>query len=244
MKKIILILILVIISVYQSSAQKFKDVLYLKNGSVINGTLLEISDNQYKMQASDGSLFIFNSAEVEKYVRETPVIFEGRKKNNIGFALEAGFLIGSQNSKYELPFSFNCLANYTIDTKNNLGVGSGVEFLGQTFTPLYFEYKHIFYDRKISPFFFFRSGVLIHLGSDAESTNGSYPQYNVPKDYSGGASLTIGTGISWATEDIEPYLSFAFRYAQTSYVETNYNEQNVTYKNYFKRLELKLGFRF
>lgn len=243
MKKYFLILILLIIIIYQSSAQKTKGVLYLKNGSIINGTLIEIMDNRYEIQTSDGGLFIFSAPEIEKYISE-PTAFAGRKKTGLDFALEAGFLVGSQSSKYDSPFSFNCIAGYTIDTKNILGFGSGVEFLEQTFTPVFFEYKHLFYDRKVAPFIFFRSGVLFHLGSNDESTDSYYPQYNVPRDYSGGASLAIGTGISWVREDIETYLSFAYRYAQTSYIETDYNQQNVTYKNYYNRLELKFGFKF
>lgn len=61
MKTYFFIAILLIITVYQSSAQKTRDVLYLRNGSMINGTLMEITDNQYKIQTSDGSLFIFSS---------------------------------------------------------------------------------------------------------------------------------------------------------------------------------------
>lgn len=238
MKKHFFILILLIITSYQSSAQKTKDVLYLKNGSVINGTLIEINDNQYKIKISDGSLYVFSSQEVDKYVKEKSV-YAGRKTSGLGFALEAGFMVGSQSSRYVLPFSFNCIAGYNIDTKNILGLGSGVEFLGQTFTPIYFEYKHLINDNKITPFFFLRSGILLHLGSGSESTNDTYPQYNVQHDYRGGASLAIGTGISWDREDMETYLSFAYRYAQTSY-----KQQDATYKNNYNRLELKFGFKF
>ena len=72
-----------------------------------------------------------------------------------------------------------------------------------------------FNDRKTAPFIFFRGGTLFHTGGDDENDN--YNQYYYPKDYRGGASLAIGTGISWAKEDLETYLSFAYRYAQTSY---------------------------
>ena len=58
---------------------KVKDVLYLKNGSVINGTLIEITDNQYKIRTSDGSIFVFTSGEVDKYVKDVHA-FAGRKK--------------------------------------------------------------------------------------------------------------------------------------------------------------------
>ena len=64
------------------------------------------------------------------------------------------------------------------------------------------------------------------------------------KDYKGGASLGIGTGISWAKEESETYLTFAYRYAHTSYQQDDYNNVTYTYKNNFNRLEIKFGFKF
>jgi hypothetical protein len=238
MKKHLLALILLIIIGYQLSAQKTKDVLYLKNGSVINGTLIEINDNQYKIKTSDGSLYAYSLQEVDKYVKGTSE-YDGRKTSGGGFALEAGFMIGSQGSRYVMPFSFNCIAGYNINTSNFLGLGSGVEFLGQTFTPVFFEYKYLINDNKIAPFVFMRSGYLLHVGSGSESTNDTYPVYNAEHDYKGGGSLAIGTGISWGSSDMDTYLSFAYRYARTSY-----KQGNATYKNNYNRLELKFGFKF
>ena len=243
MKKNIILLITLIIIGNQLSAQKLKDVLYLKNGSIINGTLMEITDNQYKIRTSDGSLFIFNSGDVDKYSKETPA-YDGRKKDGFGFALEAGFLVGSQNSEYPVPFSFNFLANFTSDKKNIFGIGSGVEYIGKTFTPFFFEYKHLLYDRIATPFIFLRGGGLLHLAKDEEVSNLIYPQYNNKTDFKGGVSAAIGTGISWAKEDFETYLSFAYRYARTSYIEKNYLQQDVTYENTYNRLEVKFGFKF
>ncbi len=72
-----------------------------------------------------------------------------------------------------------------------------------------------------------------------------YNPYNYyPKDYKGGASLGLGTGISWAKQDIETYLSFSYRYAQTSYKQGSYNDVTYTYKNNYNRLEVKFGFKF
>jgi len=247
MKKIPAILIILIFIIFPLSAQKTKDVIYLKNGSMIYGKLMEISENQYKIRTSDGSLFIYSAEEVDKFVKESP-FFEGRKESGIGFSIEAGLLIGAQNSEFDSPFSFNFIMNYTRDRNNIIGIGSGVEYLGSTFTPLFFEYKRLLYDRKTTPFIFLRGGKLLHFGGDGESDNSNstypYPQYNYPIDYKGGASLGLGTGISWAKEDSETYLSFCYRYAQTSYRELNYNNKYVTYKNYYKRLEVKFGFKF
>ncbi len=239
-KNSILIIALIFISL-QLSAQKQKDVLYLKNGSIIYGKLVEISENQYKIKTSDGSLFIYSNAEVEKYANES-VTFDGRKKEGTGMALEAGFLVGAQSTDYHAPFSFNFLINYTYNTKNIFSAGSGVEFIGVPFTPLFFEYKYLIYDRKSTPFLFARAGGLLHLGGEDEITDVNY-QYT-KNNFKGGFSGTFGTGISWAGDGIEPYLSFAYRYTTSSYHQKNYNNIDETFKSTYNRLEIKFGFKF
>ena len=50
------------------------DVLYLKNGSIINGKITEMVPNQtIKIKTADGSLFVFKMEEVEKVSTEEKV---------------------------------------------------------------------------------------------------------------------------------------------------------------------------
>jgi hypothetical protein len=241
MKKHLALLIIVVFTLMPLSAQKSKDILYLKNGSMIYGKLIEVKDNQYKIRTSDGSIFIYPGTEIDKFVNEA-VVFDGRKKNGFGFALEAGFLVGSQSSEYNAPFSFNGLASYTVNTKNLISLGSGVEFIGRPYAPLFIEYKYSFNNRKATPFIFARGGKLFYMGQESDDSypNDTYAQ----KDFKGGFSCALGTGISWAKDDFETYLSFAYRYAETSYVQKNYNNYDATYENAYNRLEVKLGFKF
>lgn len=243
MKKLSSLVIMLIITVITLSAQKKKDVLYLKNGSIIYGKLMEANDNQYTIKTPDGSIFIFSSTEVVKFVNETP-LYDGRKKRGVGFALEGGFLVGAQSSQYKAPFSFNIIGNVTTNTRNIFGIGSGIEYLGQPFTPLFLEYKYLFSDKKATPFIFFRGGRLFNLHDENKTDYYTYPQYNYDKSYSGGGTFTIGTGISWAKEDGETYLSFAYRNAHTSYSQNNYNHVPETYRSAYNRLEIKFGFKF
>jgi hypothetical protein len=242
MKNYLAAFILLIISIFNLSAQKSKDVLYLKNGSIIYGTLLEIVSDQYKIKTADGSIFIFPSAEVEKLTKESR-IFTGRKEDGFGFTFEAGTLLGSQEAEYTAPFSFNILAGYVLETQNIISGGSGVEFFGKPFVPLFMEYKRLLSINKAAPFLFMRGGWLMHLGSSDSETYDVYNQYE-PYNYKGGLSLTIGTGISWAKDDYETYLSFAYRYASTSYQQKDYNQNVSTYENNMNRLEMKFGFKF
>ncbi|MGA2407267.1 MAG: hypothetical protein ABSF81_11035 [Bacteroidales bacterium] len=243
MKKYFVITIMLIFIIFPLSAQKTKDVLYLKNGSIIYGKLLEATDSLYKIRIYDGSIFIYPSHEVEKFVNEIP-LYEGRKKCGLGFVVEAGVLAGAQSSDYKTPFSFNFLANITSNTRNIYGMGSGVEYLGQPFMPVFLEYKFLFSDRKTTPFIFFRGGKLFHLNGDAQNSDYINPQNSYKISYKGGGSFTIGTGISWVRDYNEIYLSFAYRNVHTSYSQNNYNNQPVTYKTSYNRLEIKLGLRF
>ena len=47
------------------------DVVYLKNGSIIKGTIIEqIMNVQIKLQTKDGNLFVFKHEEIEKITKE------------------------------------------------------------------------------------------------------------------------------------------------------------------------------
>lgn len=209
---------------------------------MINGNLVEIVDDQYKIQTIDGSIFIFKASEVEKFTKET-TSFNGRRADGFGFALEAGLLAGAQHTDYSTPFSFNFLTSITHNVKNIMSLGSGVEFIGKPYTPLFIEYKYLMLDQQATPFVFLRGGALFQIGGEDPDLYDPYYDYN-NYNYKGGGSFAFGTGISWAKVDYEAYLSFAYRYAQTSYQRKEYNMGTVTYNNSLNRLEIKFGFKF
>jgi len=242
MKKLLPVIIVLIFTAFTVSAQKTKDVLYLKNGSIIYGKLIEIKDGQYKMQTADGSTYLYKGEDIDKFSKESPQ-YDGRKANGFSFAMEAGLLAGAQHTDYSAPFSFNFLLGVTNSTNNVISFGSGVEFIGMPFTPLFLEYKRLIYDRKTTPFLFFRGGTVVQLGgSDSDSPISTYD--HEPYNYRGGGSFAFGSGISWAKTDYETYLSFGYRYAHTSYKQKDFNNVTSTYQNSLNRLEIKFGFRF
>jgi hypothetical protein len=184
---------------------------------------------------------MFPLSEVDRYA-ETTSFFQGRKNSGPGFSLEGGLLVGAQTSNYKAPFSFNVLGNYTISTRNIVSLGSGVEFLGVSFAPVFMEYKYLLSDKRVSPYLFGRLGKMFHLSRDYSTDYNNDPYGK--SDYKGGLSFAVGTGVSWSKEDVEPYLSFAYRYAETSYKQTDYNSHPATYKSNYNRLEIKFGFKF
>jgi len=68
--RLILLSAIIILSVTVLIAQT-KDIVYLKNGSVIKGSILEmIPDKTIKIQTIDGNIFVYNMSEVEKIGKE------------------------------------------------------------------------------------------------------------------------------------------------------------------------------
>jgi len=74
MKKIVCLLCLICLLPFTftlKAQQGYEDVVYLKNGSIIKGIVIEQIPNQsIKIQAKDGSVFVYNIAEVEKVTKE------------------------------------------------------------------------------------------------------------------------------------------------------------------------------
>lgn len=71
MKKFILSFVLVLSSIVMFAQGNMREVVYLKNGSVIKGVILEqIPNESIKIQTADGSIFVYPMADVEKIAKE------------------------------------------------------------------------------------------------------------------------------------------------------------------------------
>jgi len=54
------------------SQTRLQDVVYLKNGSIIHGTIIEqVLNKSIKIQTKDGNIFVYNFEEVEKITKDT-----------------------------------------------------------------------------------------------------------------------------------------------------------------------------
>ena len=240
MKKLLFLFILCIFISVLANAQQGGDTLYLKNGSIVYGKLVEVKDNLYRIKTADGFLFSFASDEVEKFTLEgksEKKKIEFNDPNGFGFGIETGFLIGESNEHFPILFVFNPMLTYTLKTHHTFGFVSGVEIFDQLYLPLQIEYRTNILKRSVSPFIYARGGGLIPL-----SGNEGY------EDYKGGWTFGIGTGFRWPIADFESYIKFGFRYAYTVHTEDyTYNTTfpvNYTYHEIFYRFVMKWGFKF
>jgi hypothetical protein len=74
MKKIILVTIFLMGSLFAFAQQNWQEVVYLKDGSILRGTIIEqVPNKSLKIQLDDGSVFVHEMDEVEKITKEQPV---------------------------------------------------------------------------------------------------------------------------------------------------------------------------
>ena len=74
MKRTILFLACLMGMTFAFAQTSLQDVVYLKNGSIIRGDIIEYAPNDtVKIMTNDGSVFVYDFAQVEKFAKEQSV---------------------------------------------------------------------------------------------------------------------------------------------------------------------------
>ncbi|MCU0457360.1 MAG: hypothetical protein MUE74_13770, partial [Bacteroidales bacterium] len=214
------------------------DTLYLKNGSIAFGRIVENSRTNVKIKTVDGLLFSFSPEEIERSS------FAARKEDNTGgrdmglsFNLESGIPIGSSDEGFPIHFSVNPMVDYVFDPYNSVSAGTGLEYWEKLMMPLFVEYRLNTSVKDVTPFLHFRVGALIHLPLDEDDENFEY-------DYKHGWTFSTGMGLLWPLGKIESYVKMGYRYAHARFIEIySFTDPPVTYdnKSNFNCFEMKWG---
>ena len=130
MKRVLLTMMVACLMATIAFAQSdYQDVVYLKNGSIIRGIIIEqVPNESLKIETADGNLFVYKIDEVEKMTKERPVAsqrsqtpqegqagkplnydYVGGRKWYIGFGGE-GNIVGDVpfgGAKFELGYYIN-----------------------------------------------------------------------------------------------------------------------------------------
>lgn len=124
MKSAILALAFVCVLAQAAFAQQqTQDVVYLKNGSIVRGQIIEQVPNvSLKIQTKDGSLFVYKMEEVERIAREpfgeakTPKrIGHGRNEMNVAGSLNTASSEGETFTVFQLATSAGHFVNRRLE---------------------------------------------------------------------------------------------------------------------------------
>ena len=175
MKSLFVTGLLSFISVFSLLAQDYQEVICLKNGSVIRGTVIEQQPNVLlKVKTADGSIFIYPMNEVEKITKEEAINRESEKSNRIrtdvkGYrgSVEVGTIVNFKASGIPIDkgaFSITTSHGYQFNPHLFLGAGIGLDYHaagGRLFMPLFADVRANFLNRDITPFWGVKIGYAV-----------------------------------------------------------------------------------
>jgi hypothetical protein len=189
MKNIVKILMLffLMITNYLISQNNYEEVVYLKNGSVIRGIIIEQVPNQsVKIQTKDRNIFFFKFDDIEKITKEInsvssssqsdnlPIKTEQKKRNFINYT-EINFASGigeiepfeynyiTKNNDYSYGIKTSC--GYQVSNHFYLGASIGIDRHKVIKTiPLGIELRYRVVNEKISPMFNANFGYALKAG--------------------------------------------------------------------------------
>ncbi len=200
-----------------------QDVVYLKNGSIIRGIIIEqVPGKSLKIETHDGSVFVYNMDEIEKMTRERPkrdletTDDEGDEKqeHKSGYAGYATFGLNQVLSGYGASLiSLHDVNGLHLSSSSTLGLGLGIEFAtAVTLIPIWLDFHTSFGSSDVRPSLWGRLGFIESSGYSAATGvligAGSGMNVRVSKgldlildagfvDYSGDVALELMFGIAF-----------------------------------------------
>ncbi len=238
-------------------AQKNRDVVYLKNGSIVHGTIvIQDPGKLIKLKTTDNNLWVFNMDQIDSIKRPTPInIIPGTGYFNL---TEVGFLLGNYSNATRAPFTLTNVNGWYFSNGFSAGLGIGVELSKESYMPVFADFRYFFKDLRPIPFISIQAGYSIPLGGSYAQTMyaiddrrmspliypgpGPYPNYtNDPVTASGGFLINPAVGLQTPlTENLVFNFSLGYARMRHSYDTKDNYRLDVDYN----RLSLKIGLLF
>ena len=162
MKKYLGLLLFVLIATLVFGQGNCQDVVYLKNGSIIRGVIVEqIRNESFKIETADSNIFVFQMDEVEKLTKELYQDKDSSSLNSVGLypgykgVVELGYQIGL--TEYGIDrLKLDFINGYQINPFFSLGIGTGVRYYFDAkaaLIPVFADFRANLINRNVSPYF-------------------------------------------------------------------------------------------
>ena len=213
-KKALFLILFFLTSCLCGFAQEMQDVVYLKDGSVVKGIIVEqVPNKSIKLQTADGSLFVYQMDAVEKMAKELRMASARRRYNQgtvtaftgkgltVGYKgyVDFGYIIGAGNYGLDrLAVSF--VNGVQLNPRLYVGIGSTLNYYTKDEAigiPIFTDVRCHFSQGGIAPFADVKVGY-----SPFGDAKGFYfsPSFGCRFGLSKRAGLNVGLGyeMQWA----------------------------------------------
>lgn len=224
MKKLLFLFVFLVCSIC-IYAQRNKDLVYLKNGSIIHGTVIEQNfvEDRINIKATDGSLFVYKMSEVERIERASK---EEKSEGFLGgnglhrkfrIIIEPAYVFGIEDSDYkEDRVGGTVSAGYQFNPYIYLGGGAGGYYYVDSKVaslPIFLNFRADFINARINPFVDVKGGY-----SPLKDVEGAYASVSV------GCRFRLGNTFALSVSAGSELQSAEVKYTYTYY--SKYNSYN------------------
>ena len=226
------------------SAQNDVDVLYLENGNVIRGHLIDQPDSSvFRIETLCHNIFQFKIDEITSVRQEVLQTRKNKyfapKETGYSNITDFGLLIATGYNEKNVIFSIISTHNYTFSKGLAAGAGFGLELFEQLTVPLYASFTWQINAQKLSPFTTIRAGYSFAVGD---------PEYmwDYSIDATGGFMWAAGLGTKiWLSYRNALVISLLYRYQGIHSIRTReWTGETTELLKKYNRLELRFGFQF
>jgi len=223
---------------------KKEDAVYLKNGSIIRGKILEtIVGKTIRIETVGRNVLVLPESDIEHVVLDEPMpVLESNEANHSGYnaLADVGFLGGNDNN-----LSLMLTNSWQFKNRISVGAGFGIEKFGYQVMPVYADVRYNFLKGNISPFIYMQGGYAFPLGSSKEEEN--YKETNLE----GGGLLNPGIGLQFNFSKRNALIvSLGWRYQELhkkwEYTYWYYSADDQSYEgiDFYRRIAIRIGFIF
>ena len=224
------------------------DALYLNNGSVLRGKVLESTPGQgVKIEMVGNNILVIPESEVQKIVmRETEpeTASKSGQPSRIEVHPQVHLFGGSDQS-----WGFTVSTAYAFPFRLSVGAGTGVEWFNTAMLPMFAYVSYKILPGKWSPYLYAQAGYALSLEKNQDNYYYYYgDQKNhggilagagagIRKDFSNHSAITFSVGYRFQQSRMTSEYDYWYDGDPDHKVKTERTEQ-------FNRIALSLGFLF
>ncbi len=194
MKPALTLIILILSYTLAFSQQNYQDVVYLKNGGIIRGMIIEqIPNKSIKIETADRNVFVYQLDEIDRITKEP--VQEGVKNSGKKYNLKRGYTgiieVGYASAMDDFGddfMKFNIINGYRINPYLFFGIGTGFRYHYEYeyfYMPYFIDFRANFLDKNVSPY------VSIDAGYSSDLTN-SFTGVGFMSNLTIGACFRVG----------------------------------------------------
>jgi len=226
--------ILLFISTNAFSQTDYQDVVYLKNGSIIRGMIIEQVPNQsLKIETADRNVFVFQMDEIEKITKE-PKVIDRSKTSEEGAGsfydkgyqgvIDAGYAFGVGD--FGLDFiKLNIIHGYRANDNFALGIGTGIRYysdLESIFVPVFADFRANFNTSNVSPYLVVNLGYSFNASNDFEGVGLLFsPSIGIMFNTSAKTAVNFSVSYEMQKMKVQYFLFNPYNFGFSSVYETN-----------------------